>query len=100
VSVSPGTNVGEGQWLVDQKLDGIASSVAPTAYAAAPASNRTIVLRNDTTSGTIASSPMLLIAANSPGGPPSSSSAIRVAPQDAEDLADILSIGSRVIVRR
>ncbi|HEX3600895.1 MAG TPA: LysM peptidoglycan-binding domain-containing protein [Lacipirellulaceae bacterium] len=100
VSVSPGTNVGEGQWLVDQKLDGIGSSIAPTAYAPAPASNRTIVLRNDTTSGTIASSPMLLIAANSPGGPPSSSSAIRVAPQDAEDLADILSIGSRVIVRR
>jgi hypothetical protein len=58
-------------------------------------------LRNASSPGASPGGPTLTIASNSAAvGPGAGATAIRVAPQDAEDLSDILSIGSRVIVRR
>jgi LysM repeat protein len=96
VTVPPGTTVGEGQWLVDQKLDGLQGSFAPSAAAT---NDRTIILRNAGGSTAGSGGAMLMIAGTAAVGPPGAAS-IRVTPQDADDLSDILSIGSRVVVRR
>jgi LysM repeat protein len=87
ISVPPGTQVSEGPWLVDQK-DAVASS-------------RSIVLRSAANSAASLAAPKLTITASTTSadaGMPGSE--IQVAPQDAEDLSDILSVGSRVVVRR
>ena len=97
VTVPPGTTVGEGQWLVDQKLEGLQGSFAPAA--ASTANDRTIILRNAAGGTAGSAGAMLMIASTSAVGPPGAAS-IRVAPQDADDLSDILSIGSRVVIRR
>lgn len=97
VAVPPGVNVTEGQWTVDQKLGG-ARPVTAAAYTATPAAaDRTIVLRSAANPGGTPGGPILTIAS---GAAAPGASALRVAPQDAEDLSDILSIGSRVTVRR
>jgi LysM repeat protein len=104
IIVPTGSTVTEGQWLVDQKLIASPASVTQTAYALAPATvDRAIVLRGeDASTGkpaavgltiTIASGPLATGAA---GNPP----AIRISPQDAEELSDILSVGSRVTIRK
>jgi len=88
ISIPPGTQLTEGPWLVDQKQ-----------YAASSA--RSIVLRSAATSAASLAAPKLTITANASApvaGVPGSE--IQVAPQDAEDLSDILSVGSRVVVRR
>jgi LysM repeat protein len=101
VTVPPGSPVSEGQWLVDQKLQGLPGAVTPSAYSSAPAAANdcAIVLRN--AAGTAASSggSLLMIASSSAASAPGAPS-IRVTPQDAEDIADILSVGSRIVVRR
>ncbi len=61
--------------------------------------DRTIVLRS--AAATAAGTPTLIIASGPPpaelaASPPS----LRVSPQDAEELSDILSVGSRVVVRK
>jgi LysM repeat protein len=97
VTVPPGAAVGEGQWLVDQKLEGLQNSFAPKS--ATTTNDRTIILRNAASTPTTAGGAMLMIASTAAVGPPGAAS-IRVSPQDADDLSDILSIGSRVVVRR
>ncbi len=102
VTVPPGATVAEGQWRVDQKVAAPQNAVTPTAYAApaAPA-EPTIVLRNASNAGVAAPGSTLTISSGSTvAAPTSGSSSLRVSPQDAEDLSDILSIGSRVIVRK
>jgi LysM repeat protein len=95
ITVPQGTTLADGQWLVDQKLPG---SAAPSAYAAAPASaERSIVLRSATAAATGA--PTLVIASGTAPASPGASS-VRVSPQDAEEISDILSVGSRVVVRK
>jgi LysM repeat protein len=97
VMVPPGTTIGEGQWLVDQKLEGLQGSFKATPT---PVNNdRTIILRNAGGTATTPAGAMLMIASTAAVGPPGAAS-IRVAPQDAEDLSDILSVGSRVVIRR
>lgn len=100
VTVPPGTAVTEGQWTVDQKVAGQSNGVAPAAYAMPPAAaDRAIVLRS--AAGAQPGGPTLAITSGHSAAPPSPGAvAIQVAPQDAEDLSDILSIGSRVIVRK
>ncbi len=104
IVVPTGSTLTEGQWFVDQKLVTSPAAVTQTAYAPAPAAvDRAIVLRGeDASTGkpaaagptlTIASSPLATGAASNPP-------AIRISPQDAEELSDILSVGSRVVVRR
>ncbi len=99
VTVASNTEVGEGEWVVDQKL------TMPSTTSASPVSavDRTIVLRD---AGAATAAPaslgrMLTIAsAASPSGPAAATPAIRVSPQDAEEISDILSVGSRVVIRR
>ncbi len=88
VRVEPGA--AEGQWVVDQKL---AAPSTASRYAAPTAqSGSTLVLRSDQP----ASPGTTLVIA----GDTSQPAAIHVAPSDAEELSDILSIGSKVVVRR
>jgi LysM repeat protein len=88
ISIPPGTQVAEGPWLVDQKAEAAASA-------------RNIVLRNAATSAAaLTASTITITAGATTPGPGIPGSEIQVAPQDAEDLSDILSVGSRVIVRR
>lgn len=103
IAVPAGAALTEGQWLVDQKLAAPATGVSQTAYTQAPTPvERTIVLRGEdaTTGQPVATGPLLTIAGGASSGPPASIPAIRVSPQDAEELTDILSIGSRVTIRK
>jgi LysM repeat protein len=86
VRVEPTATAPEGQWVVDQKL----------AVPAAASVDRTLVLRS---SEPASPGTTLLIAS---GSDPTATqpAAIRVSPGDAEELSDILSVGSRVVVRR
>jgi LysM repeat protein len=99
ITVPPGTTLTDGQWLVDQKLSGPTTTANPSAYATTPIpADRTIVLRS--AAATAASAPTLVIASGPPIGFAANPPALRVSPQDAEELSDILSVGSRVVVRK
>lgn len=90
ITVEPGADNREGQWVVEQKL----------ADASADAGERVLVLRNG--------SPLAVSEAISITGGPTVPSgptavappAIRLSESDAEELSDILSVGSRVLIRR
>jgi LysM repeat protein len=100
VTIPPGVSLTDGQWLVDQKLAGPTTTANPSAYATTPVpAERTIILRN--VAATAASgTPTLVIASGSAPGLAANPPALRISPQDADELSDILSIGSRVTVRR
>jgi LysM repeat protein len=99
VTVPQGIALTDGQWLVDQKLPGSVSTPTSSAYAATPASaDRSIILRSAT--ATAGAPATLVIAGGSPIGFAANPPALRVSPQDAEELSDILSVGSRVVVRK
>lgn len=101
VSVPTGATVTDGQWLVDQKLGGAQIAAKPAVYGTASATaDRTIILRNATDPGSPGGQTLTIASGSAPGGPTAGSAAIHVAPQDAEEISDILSIGSRVVVRR
>jgi LysM repeat protein len=102
VTVPPEAGLTDGQWVVDQKIVGPASTANPGAYATTPVpADRTIILRNAASGAGPTASPTLLIASGpAPAGLAPSPPALRVTPQDAEELADILSVGSRVTLRR
>jgi hypothetical protein len=102
VTVPIGANVNEGEWLVDQKLVAPASGVTQSAYTAEPPKvDHAIVLRGSSDAAAAASGPTLAIASNSsPTGPGASAAAIQISAADAEELSDILSIGSRAVIRR
>jgi hypothetical protein len=104
IVVPAGAAVQEGQWLVDQKLVVPSAGVVQSAYSPAPATvDRAIVLRGEeaTTGKPAANGPTLTIASGAaPAGLATNPPAIRLSQQDAEDLSDILSVGSRVVIRR
>jgi LysM repeat protein len=101
VTVPPGMTLTDGQWLVDQKVAGSTSTANPSAYATTPVpAERSIVLRNAANGDSPAGSPTLIIASGSGLGLASNPPALRVSPQDAEEISDILSVGSRVVVRK
>jgi LysM repeat protein len=86
VTTEPGKTVGEGEWVVQNKQ--------------VTASERAIVLQGEAATPGHAA-PTLVIA----GAPAVASSAnggatIHVSAKDAEELSDILSVGSRVVTRR
>ncbi len=103
ITVPPGALSGEGEWLVEKKLVHPASGVyqASTASAAGLAAvDRVLVLRSESPEG---GGPTLTIASgtSSLSNPTEvSGTTIRISAQDAEELTDILSIGSRVMIRR
>jgi LysM repeat protein len=99
VTVPPGTTLTDGHWLVDQKLAG-STGTNPRAYATTPIpADRSIILRN--AAATATGAPTLIIGSGpTPAGLAASPPSIRISPQDAEELSDILSVGSRVVVRK
>ena len=100
VTVPPGTTLTDGQWLVDQKLAGSTSTASPSAYATTPIpADRSIVLRNAAaTAGRCADAhhQQRLSAGRTgrePAEPPRFAARCR-------GISDILSVGSRVVVRK
>jgi hypothetical protein len=94
--------VSEGEWLVDEKLVAPASVITQSAYTTQPARvDHAIMLRSGSEAAATESGPELAIASSSaPTAPGASAPAIQVSAADAEELSDILSIGSRVVIRR
>ncbi len=87
VNVTPGQSIGDGQWVVDQK------HIAPT-------TERAIVLRGDAASPGAAEPTLIIASARLAVSSANNGSTIHVSAKDAEELSDILSVGSRVITRR
>ncbi|MCI0334045.1 MAG: LysM peptidoglycan-binding domain-containing protein [Planctomycetes bacterium] len=86
VATAPGQSISDGEWVVGQKHVG-------------QATERAILLQgNAGTPGTPA--PTLIIASESLAVNSANGSTITVSTKDAEELSDILSIGSRVVTRR
>jgi hypothetical protein len=85
VTVTPGQAVNDGEWVVGKK----SSEQAP---------GRALLLQGNATPGAPAA--MLVIASESLPTTAADGTVIKVAAKDAEELADILSIGSRVVTRR
>jgi LysM repeat protein len=102
VTVPIGAAVSEGEWLVDQKLVAPASGVTQSAYTTEPPKvDRAIVLRGSSEAAAAAIGPTLAISSGSnPTGAGANAAAIQISAADAEELSDILSVGSRVIIRR
>ncbi len=102
VTVPIGATVSEGEWLVDQKLVAPASGVTQSAYTTQPPSvDHAIVLRGSADPAAATGGPTIAIASSSnPTGPGASAAAIQISVANAEELSDILSVGSRVIIRR
>ena len=98
VTVPTGATVSEGEWLVDQKLVAPASGVTQSAYTTQPPRvDHAIVLRGSADPAAATGGPTLAIASGSnPTGPEAGTAAIQISAADAEELSDILSIGSRV----
>jgi murein DD-endopeptidase MepM/ murein hydrolase activator NlpD len=86
VAAAPGQTISEGEWIVKDK------QITPTNERAIVLQSQTVTPGTPPTSLTIASAPAVVSSAN--GG------AIHVAAKDAEDLSDILSVGSQVVIRR
>ncbi len=101
VTIPVGTAISEGEWLVDQKLVA-PGNVAQASYTTQPSTvDHAIVLRSETSAGLTGGGPTLAIASSStPTAPGASPAAIQLTAADAEELSDILSIGSRVVIRR
>jgi hypothetical protein len=102
VTVPSMSAVTEGQWLVEQKLVVPSDRVTQSSYTPGQAAvDRAIVLRGDAGANPAAGGVTLIIASGSPpSGSAAPPAAIRVTPQDAAELTDILSIGSRVVIQR
>ncbi len=98
LDIDPGVTVEEGQWEVNQKLLTPAGASLPGTVPTTPTEARSLMLASAT--GT-ASQVAILRGAAAPN--PLTEPAGRVMqmnPSDAEDVFDILSLGSRVVIRR
>jgi LysM repeat protein len=95
--------VREGRWIVDQKLAAPAAAVVQSAYAPEAASvDRAIVLRSDPSGGEPSNGAGLMITSSGASAINAADGLglIHVSRQDVEELSDILSIGSRVVIQR
>jgi LysM repeat protein len=103
ISAEPTATESEGEWVLEQKLVNpttAATGVVNTSYDAAAPVDRVLVLRSESpTAGgatiSITGGPV------SPAGPTAiAPAAFHLSATDAEEVADILSVGSRVTIRR
>ena len=100
ITTEPSAITTEGQWVVEQKLASPSTSAGATSsvYTVGPAAvDHVLVLRKDAagTAISITSGP------STPSTPTAAAPpAIHLAPRDADEVADILSVGSRVTIRR
>jgi len=97
ISSEPAAAATEGQWVVDQKLVNptTSASVPASAYAAPATVDHILVLRSSPQAGGGAT-----ISIASASTSPSGAAAIRLSNSDVEEVADILSVGSRVTIRK
>jgi LysM repeat protein len=86
VTVAPGQTVNDGEWVVGKKTNEQAPGRALLLQGSAP------------TPG--APAPALVIASDALPTTPADGTVIKVAAKDADELNDILSVGSRVVTRR
>jgi LysM repeat protein len=101
LSLVDSASVSEGQWVLEQKLvqpTTQESGVVSASYTATV--DHVLVLRNE--SPTAAGATISITSGKpSPSGPTAvAPAAIRLSPRDVEEVADILSVGSPVTVRR
>lgn len=102
ISVEQGAALDEGQWVLEQKLvqpTTQTSTVVGASYTPA-AVDHVLVLRNGapTANGATIS---ITSGKRAPTGPTAvAPAAIRLSPRDVEEVADILSVGSPVTIRR
>lgn len=100
ITVPSDANVSEGKWVLEQKLVQPVTQeagVVSASYTAA-AVEHVLVLRNEATGGQTIS---ISAGPGTPSGPTAvSPAAIRLSPRDVEEVADILSVGSPVTIRR
>ena len=98
IDVEAQTVIEEGHWRVDQKLIAPGNVGLNPAFAAAPPEEESLVLINPTKpAGQVA---VLCGEKSSVPTTESANSAIRIRSKGIEELFDILSVGSRVIIRR
>jgi LysM repeat protein len=97
VKAATGSQISDGNWIVAQKqMPPAQQAVTPASYNAGPGGGRTLVLQADSAGGAPTGATLKISSASSSTDP----TTLQVSPQDAEELSDILSIGSRVVVRR
>jgi LysM repeat protein len=90
IIAEPGAESHEGQWVLEQKLNNPATG----------AGSRVLVLRSNSPLG-VGEAISITDGSTTTTGPTAvAPPAIRLSAQDAEDLAGILSVGSRVVIRR
>jgi LysM repeat protein len=91
IIAEPGAENHEGQWVLEQKLNNPATG----------AGSRVLVLRSNSPLGVGEAISITDGSTTTTTGPTAvAPPAIRLSAQDAEDLAGILSVGSRVVIRR
>jgi LysM repeat protein len=103
ITLEPNAAASEGQWSIEQKLSspstnttGAASSVYAVAGPAVV--DHVLVLRKESPTGGEIS---ITSGSTSPSAPTAAAPpAFHLAPKDADEVADILSVGSRVTVKR
>jgi LysM repeat protein len=99
VTLAPGQTITDGQWVVDQKL-GAGEGGAPITVPQFISGNRVITLRGESDAAGTAP-PTLTITSEPPAqGAATAGTTIQVSAKDAEEISDILSVGSRVVTRR
>jgi LysM repeat protein len=103
ITIEPMAAESEGEWVLEQKLVNpttAATGVLNASYDATAPVDRVLVLRNE--SATAGGSTISITGGPvSPSGPTAvAPAAFRLSPTDAEEVADILSVGSRVSIRR
>jgi LysM repeat protein len=87
VTVTPGMSISDGEWTVDRKTN-------------AQSPGRAMLLRGSAPTPGAPGTPTLIIASDTLPTTPADGMVIKVAAKDAEELSDILSVGSRVVTRR
>ncbi len=97
IDIDPQATIEEGHWQVNQKLITPGNIRQPTAPLGIAAEEQSLVLTNAT------STPGQVVVLRGPGASATGSPAgrdIRLRSSDVQDVYDILSVGSRVIIRR
>jgi LysM repeat protein len=97
VKAAAGSQISDGNWVVAEKQTLPAQQpVTQASYNAGPNAGRALVLHADSAGGA-PGGPALKISSASTSTDPTT---LQVSPQDAEELSDILSVGSRVTIRK
>jgi LysM repeat protein len=98
VTLAPTGPLVEGEWIVERKSSAppLNSATSVVSDSKSSAASRSLVLKGAEPATTGAS----LVLGSPDGSSANSATTIHVTPADAEDLVDILSVGSRVVIRR